>query len=106
GVMVVNDYIPVSLVNKVDEIASVLDDYKATNPLKYPMKSTYFVILVMITLVVLFVAIWIGLFLAREITLPIERLVTGAQEVGAGNLDVAITSPGHDEIAVLVRSFN
>jgi two-component system nitrogen regulation sensor histidine kinase NtrY len=106
GVMVVDSYIPVSLVNKVDEIASVLDDYKATNPLKYPMKTTYLVILVMITLVVLFVAMWIGLYMAREITQPVERLVAGAQSVGAGNLDVAIQSVGHDEISVLIQSFN
>jgi two-component system nitrogen regulation sensor histidine kinase NtrY len=106
GVMVVDSYIPVSLVNKVDEIASVLDDYKATNPLKYPMKTTYLVILVMITLVVLFVAIWIGLYMAREITSPVERLVEGAQSVGSGNLDIAIQSSGHDEISVLIESFN
>jgi two-component system nitrogen regulation sensor histidine kinase NtrY len=106
AIMVVDAYIPVSLVNKVDQIASVSDDYKYTNPLKYPMKTTYFVILVMITLVVLFVAIWIGLYMAREITYPIERLVKGAQAVGAGNLNVAIQSSGQDEISVLIDSFN
>ncbi len=106
GVLVVNTYIPVSLVNKVDEIANVLDDYKGTNPLKYPMKTMYFVILVMITLVILIVAIWIGLYMARELTDPVERLVHGAQAVGAGNLDVLVQSTGHDEIAVLVESFN
>jgi two-component system nitrogen regulation sensor histidine kinase NtrY len=106
SVMVVDAYIPVSLVNKVDEIASVSDDYKYTNPLKYPMKTTYLVILIMITLVVLFVAIWIGLYMAREITYPIERLVKGAQAVGAGNLNVAIQSSGRDEISVLIESFN
>lgn len=107
GVLAVDAYIPVSLVNKVDEIASVFDDYKTkTNPLKYPMKTTYFVILIMITLVILFVAIWVGLYMARELTVPVERLVHVAQAVGAGNLDVAITASGHDEIAVLVQSFN
>jgi two-component system nitrogen regulation sensor histidine kinase NtrY len=106
GVAVVSSYIPVSLVNKVDEIASVFDDYKDTNPLKYPMKTTYLVILIMITLVIIFVAIWIGLYLARELTVPVERLVYGAQAVGAGNLDVRIPSYGHDEIATLVQSFN
>jgi two-component system nitrogen regulation sensor histidine kinase NtrY len=106
GVMVVNTYIPVSLVNKVDEIASVFDDYKDTNPLKYPMKTAYLVILIMITLVIIFVAIWIGLYMARELTVPVERLVYGAQAVGAGNLDVTISGSGHDEIAVLVESFN
>ena len=106
GVVAVDSYIPVSLVNKVDEIASVFDDYKDTNPLKYPMKTTYLVILITITLVILFVAIWVGLYMARELTVPVERLVLGAQAVGAGNLDVSIVAFGHDEISVLVDSFN
>lgn len=106
GVIAVNSYIPVSLINKVDEIASVFDDYKETNPLKYPMKTTYLVILIMITLVIIIVAIWIGLYMARELTVPVERLVKGAEEVGAGNLDVFVQARGHDEIAVLVDSFN
>ncbi len=106
GVLTVNSYIPFSLRNKVDEIASVFEDYKGTNPLKYPMKTTYLVILIMMTLVIIFVAIWIGLYMARELTIPVERLVLGAQAVGAGNLDIAISGSGHDEIAVLVDSFN
>jgi two-component system nitrogen regulation sensor histidine kinase NtrY len=106
GVLVVNSYIPVSLVNKVDEIASVFDDYKDTNPLKYPMKTAYLVILIMITLVIIVVAIWIGLYMARELTVPVERLVHGAQAVGSGNLDVSILASGNDEITVLVESFN
>ncbi len=106
GAIAVNAYIPVNLVNKVDEIASVFDDYKYTNPLRYPLKTTYLVILIMITLVIMFVAIWIGLYMAKELTVPVERLVYGAQAVGAGNLDVAISATGHDEIAVLVESFN
>lgn len=106
GVITVDAYIPIGLRNKVDEIASVFDDYKDTNPLKYPMKTTYFVILIMITLVILFVVIWIGLYMARELTVPVERLVEGAKAVGSGNLDISITATGHDEIAVLVNSFN
>lgn len=106
GVIAVSHYIPVSLVNKVDEIASVFDDYKDTNPLKYPMKTTYLLILIMITLVIILVAIWIGLYMARELTVPVERLVYGAQAVGSGNLDFSIIASGHDEITVLVESFN
>ena len=106
GVVVVNRFIPVSLVNRAYEITSVANDYKGTNPLKVPMKSMYLIILIMITLVILFVAIWVGLFMARELTVPVERLVHGAQAVGAGNLDIVITASGQDEIAVLVETFN
>ncbi len=106
GVIVVSRYVPVTLVNKVDEVSSVIQDYKDINPLKYPVKTAYFLILILITLVIIFVAIWIGLFMARELTVPVERLVKGAQMVGAGNLDIVIQSSGHDEIATLVESFN
>ncbi len=106
GVVVVSRYVPVTLVNKVDEISSVIQDYKDINPLKYPVKTAYFLILILITLVIIFVAIWIGLFMARELTVPVERLVKGAQMVGAGNLDIVIQGSGHDEIATLVESFN
>jgi two-component system nitrogen regulation sensor histidine kinase NtrY len=106
AVLAVNSYVPLSLLNKVDEISSVFHDYQETNPLKYSIKTTYLVILIMITLVILFVAIWIGLYMAKELTDPIERLVLGAQAVGGGNLDVSISSAGYDEISVLVDSFN
>jgi two-component system nitrogen regulation sensor histidine kinase NtrY len=106
GVIVVNTFVPVSVVNKVDEISNVIDDYRDVNPLRYPIKSTYLVILVMITLVIIFVAIWLGLYLARQLTVPLEQLVQGAQEVGAGNLDVSVHMVGHDEIATLIQSFN
>ncbi len=106
GVIVTNQYIPVSLVNKVDEIAHVIDDYKVTNPLQYPIKTTYFAILVMVTLVVMFVAIWLGLYFARELTVPIERLARGSRAVGSGNLDVQIPVSGEDEVATLIQSFN
>lgn len=106
GVVAVNVFIPISLVNRVDEIAGVFEDYKETNPLKYPIKTTYFVILIMITLVIIVVATWIGVYIARELTVPVEKLVEGAQAVGKGNLDIEIKSAGHDEIAVLVGAFN
>ncbi len=106
AVVVVNTFIPVTLSNKIDEIASAVDDYRDINPLKYPMKTTYLVILIMITLVIIFVAIWVGLFLAKELTGPVERLVMGARAVGAGNLDVHVAASGSDEISVLVDSFN
>jgi two-component system nitrogen regulation sensor histidine kinase NtrY len=106
GVVVVSRYVPVTLVNKVDEVSTVIQDYKDINPLKYPVKTAYFLILILITLVIIFVAIWIGIYMARELTNPVERLVKGAQMVGAGDLDTVIQSSGHDEIATLVESFN
>ncbi|MEW6057187.1 MAG: ATP-binding protein [Bdellovibrionota bacterium] len=106
GAVAITFVIPVSLVNKVDEISSVFQDYRDVNPLKYPMKSTYFIILIMMTLLIIFVSIWIGLYLARELTVPLERLVTATQRISEGNLDFEVLNPGNDEIAHLTSSFN
>ena len=106
GVLVVNAYLPVSIVRRVGEISSAFEDYKGTNPLKYPIKSTYLVILIMVTLVLIFVAIWLGLYLARELTDPVESLLQGLSEVGQGNFNVHVESTGNDEISRLIESFN
>ena len=106
GAVAITFVIPVSLVNKVDEISSVFEDYRDVNPLKYPMKSTYLLILIMMTLLIIFVSIWIGLYLARELTVPLERLVTATRRISEGNLDFEVINPGNDEIATLTSSFN
>ena len=44
GILAVNYHIPISLVNKAEEISSTFEDYQKSNPLKYPIKSIYFLI--------------------------------------------------------------
>ncbi len=106
AVIVVDTLIPVNLTLRAGQIAHTAEDYKDTNPLKYPIKTTYFIILILITLFIVFAEIWLGLYLAREMTVPLERLVRAAQDVGRGRLDVTVEKVGRDEIATLVESFN
>ncbi|HEY8279560.1 MAG TPA: HAMP domain-containing protein, partial [Bdellovibrionota bacterium] len=106
GALAVSYHLPVSLVNKVDEINSTYADFRDVNPLKYPVKTIYFAILILITLLVMFAAIWVGFYLARQMTMPLERLARAVVEVGSGNLDVEIQNPGDDEIATVSTAFN
>jgi two-component system nitrogen regulation sensor histidine kinase NtrY len=106
ALVVVNALIPVNLTSRAGQIAHTAEDYQDLNPLKYPIKTTYFIILILITLLIIFAEIWLGLYLARELTVPVERLVTAAREVGKGRLDITIEKTGNDEIATLVESFN
>ncbi len=106
GALAVSYHLPLSLVNKVDEISSTFADFREVNPLKYPVKTIYFAILILITLLVIFAAIWVGFYLARQMTMPLERLAKAVEEVGSGNLDVEIKNLGHDEIATVSLAFN
>jgi two-component system nitrogen regulation sensor histidine kinase NtrY len=51
-------------------------------------------------------AIWLGFYMARELTIPIRQLAEGALKVAEGHYDFKIDQEGRDEIGFLVQSFN
>jgi two-component system nitrogen regulation sensor histidine kinase NtrY len=106
GVVVVTSYVPRSVVKRREEIDRSFTEYLRLKIQRGPIRTAYTITLVLVTLVVLFAAIWVGFYVARGITVPIERLAQGTRAVAQGNLDYAITRQGDDEIGTLVDSFN
>ena len=74
--------------------------------LKNPIKFNYIVTLSIVTLVIIFLATWFGLALAKGITVPIQNLAEATNKITQGNLDSHIDIEADDEIGVLVKSFN
>ncbi len=60
----------------------------------------------LIGLVVVLLASWFGMYLARGITGPISELAAGTHAIAAGDLEYTIDPVGDDEIGQLVDSFN
>lgn len=106
GVVVVNYYVPYSLVSKMKEISSSFEQYKATKLLKGKIQKGYVLVLLLIALVIIFLATWFGFHLARGITVPIQELALASNRVAEGDLDVHIAIQSDDEIALLVEAFN
>ncbi len=106
GAIVISYYVPRSLTEKMKEISAAFEGYKQLKLLKNPVKASYFTILLIITLLIVFFSIWIGRYLAKEITVPIHELAEGTHEVASGNLDYRINVDSKDEIGLLVKSFN
>jgi two-component system, NtrC family, nitrogen regulation sensor histidine kinase NtrY len=106
GILVANYFVPQSLVSRIAEISSSFEEYKQLNMLKNPIKISHLITLSLVTLVIIFSATWFGLFLAKGITGPIQKLAEGTQEITKGNLDFQIPKPVEDEIGMLVDSFN
>jgi len=104
---VVVDYVVQQSPRKWTE--SILNSYREFRDLKLskrPFKNLYIVTLSLASLVVVFSATWVGIYLARSITDPIGRLAGATREVAAGNWDTRIPEEGGDEVATLVRGFN
>ena len=106
GAVVVSYYVSRSLIAKMNQISTAFESYKQLKILKTPLKASYFTTLLIVTLVIVFFAIGIGRYIAKEITVPIQQLAYGTNEIANGNLDYRIGIEAKDEIGVLVNSFN
>jgi nitrogen fixation/metabolism regulation signal transduction histidine kinase len=58
------------------------------------------------TVLVMFAAVWLGLFLSKRITVPIEALAEATREISAGNLGHRVNIKADDELGLLVNLFN
>ena len=106
GAVVVDYFVPISVSKQAQQISRSYEEHKHLAVLKEPVKKTYILTLLLITLVMIFAATWFGLALAKGITIPIQQLAEGTHEVAHGNLDYRIDTSGDDEIGALVASFN
>lgn len=106
GVVVVNYFIPHSLVSKMTDIRKTFEDYRKQKILKTPIRANYLGVLIMVALLIIFMATWSGFYLAKGITGPIQELAEGTGEIAAGNYDIEIPPAADKEIGMLVNSFN
>lgn len=92
-----------------EALAQVNDSFISYEQLKlfrHELKTVYLLTLAIISALILFAATWIGFYIARQITGPIQRLAEGTKAVARGNYDYRIRRSGDDEIGLLVDSFN
>ncbi len=69
-------------------------------------KITNLYLLGAMTLLLIFAATWIALYVASGITIPIQALAEATQALTRGNYDIRVLCPAEDELAALVQSFN
>ena len=87
-------------------ISQGIERYRQLKHFKGPLKLWLICVLLLITLLILFAAIWVGIYIARGITRPVGKLATAIQRVAGGDLDVVIEKDSDDEIGALVAAFN
>lgn len=70
------------------------------------IKAIYILLLAAVTLLLIFSASWLALYVARGITIPIQALAEATDRVAKGDFQRPVEVIAEDELAVLVRSFN
>lgn len=74
---------------------------------RLPVQLAFAVLYIGVCLVVLLAAIWMGISVADRVVAPIRRLITAADEVSSGNLDVYVpTQHTEGDLKSLSDTFN
>ena len=106
GVVVATDYLTGDLAARSRRMTQAYEDYQQMRVLKQPLAGVYLSFFLMVTLLILFGATWMGSYLAKRITRPVQLLSAAAREIGAGRLDQRVEPQSNDEFGALVDAFN
>lgn len=106
GVVVASDYLTGDLAERARRMSKAYEDYSQLRVLKQPLAGVYVSFFVMVTLLILVGSTWMGLYLAKRITRPVQMLSDAAKEIGAGHYDHRIEHEGSDEFGSMVEAFN
>jgi two-component system nitrogen regulation sensor histidine kinase NtrY len=106
GVVVATDYLTGELATRSRRMTQAFESYNQLRVLRRPLTGLYLSFFLMVTLLILFGATWMGSYLAKRITRPVLMLSAAAREIGAGRLDQRVEPQSNDEFGALVDAFN
>ncbi len=106
GLLVLSKFVPGRFANRINAISRGLQEYRQLKMLKSPMKISHVIMLSIVTLLIIFSAVWFGFYLSKEITIPIMELAEGTKRIASGDYDFFIDMETKDEVGDLVNSFN
>ena len=106
GMIVVGMPLPEKFTETVRHMEASQKRYLALNSQYRRVRSNYMMLLLLLTVLVLFTATWLALFLSKLVTRPVAALAEATQEISRGRLDYRVEINAADEIGDLVRSFN
>ena len=106
GGLVAHFTLPESVRFRTLEVQTASEKHLELMSNRQQFENIYFLIMAVTTLVVVVVFVWLGTYMARKITVPLEALAQGARELAEGNLDHRVEQKAVDELGILVDSFN
>jgi two-component system nitrogen regulation sensor histidine kinase NtrY len=106
GVVVTTDFLAGELASRSRRVTQAFENYNQLRVLRRPLTGVYLSFFLMVTLLILVGATWMGVFLTKRITRPVQMLAAAAREIGAGRLDQRVERQGNDEFGALVDAFN
>src|SRR5690606_10087688 len=89
-----------------ESVQTAYAEYEKLVYLRGPLKFSFTLTLSLVALLTMLIALWAAIFSARRVVAPIRDLAAGTRAVALGDYKKRIPVTSHDEIGILVESFN
>jgi nitrogen fixation/metabolism regulation signal transduction histidine kinase len=106
GKILVGIPLPKDFTPTMEQINQKQQEYLVLSRETKRIRGLYMLVLTLLTVLVLFVATWFSLFVAKLVTRPVEALAEATREVSEGHLGHRVEVSAADELGELVASFN
>lgn len=106
SVVVVGVPMPDGLITTVDDIRSSARDYWTLFRARNSIRSTYLLLVALLTALTFFISSWLALILSKQVTRPVEALADAMNEIAAGHYGHRVHVNATEELGELVSSFN
>lgn len=106
GVVIVSKVLNLAPGAKFDDIVGAYQEFQTNTLIENPLKSMYFVMQIVMSLVILFAAIWFGFHLAKQLSVPLVQLGRATKRVAGGDYSSLEIESGSEEINNLIGNFN
>lgn len=103
----VGRFVDQSVIQHISRTNRAVKDYQSLQTGRSDLVIKFSLIFVVVALLLLFAAIWVGLSIATRLTRPIGELIDASERMRTGDLSVRVSEvTATDEIAALSRAFN
>ncbi len=105
--LLVGRFIDPDVLENIKQTGEAVSQFRHLEERREEIFVTFGMIFVVVALLLLLAAVWIGLTLATQISKPISELISAAEEVRNGDLTVRVDpSRSVEEVGTLGRAFN
>ncbi len=105
--LLVERYVDPRVINHIESIRKAVNEYQTMEKERSGIQVSFIIIFLMVSLLLLLAAAWIGLTVSSQLAGPISNLISATDEASQGNLGVRVeVGDDTDEISSLGRAFN
>ncbi len=97
---------PAGLARTVGTIRSGAESYWQLFRGRNRIRRTYFLLMLLLTILTLFASSWLALYLAKQVTRPAETLADAMEQISAGHYGHRVTVGAAEELGEVIHSFN